>query len=238
MLLPALNMARDKAKAISCLSNMKQLQLSLLQYADDYDGYCVNQSQIVDGVKSYWTAPKLLGGYFNNPIRWGWGNVPATSIAVCPAAKGVNDASKLITDATYGDMYKDASIALNCWRGGNPVGLAQNVNWGGDTVKLVRISKTSKMISFIDGVSSSWSAGGWGDYPWHYSKDVIAVTGNDPRLKGTELNYADRHNGGVNMAFVDGHAKGTKMPLSGDADTSKFISANGGQFIAGQVGLH
>ena len=37
MLLPALNQARGRAKAIGCLSNIKQLGLAVINYADDYD---------------------------------------------------------------------------------------------------------------------------------------------------------------------------------------------------------
>ena len=39
MLLPALNKAREKARAISCLSNMRQLGTSLVLYSDDFNRY-------------------------------------------------------------------------------------------------------------------------------------------------------------------------------------------------------
>ena len=39
MLLPALSKAREKARAISCTNNLKQLQLGNLLYANDYDDY-------------------------------------------------------------------------------------------------------------------------------------------------------------------------------------------------------
>ncbi|MGN0866449.1 MAG: DUF1559 domain-containing protein [Oligosphaeraceae bacterium] len=39
MLLPALSKAREKARAISCTNNMKQLQLGHILYSNDYDDY-------------------------------------------------------------------------------------------------------------------------------------------------------------------------------------------------------
>jgi prepilin-type N-terminal cleavage/methylation domain-containing protein/prepilin-type processing-associated H-X9-DG protein len=39
MLLPALNKARDKAKAIACTNNLKQIGLAASQYVNDYNDY-------------------------------------------------------------------------------------------------------------------------------------------------------------------------------------------------------
>lgn len=39
MLLPALNAAREKARAISCLSNQKQYIMALNMYANDSSGW-------------------------------------------------------------------------------------------------------------------------------------------------------------------------------------------------------
>jgi prepilin-type processing-associated H-X9-DG protein/prepilin-type N-terminal cleavage/methylation domain-containing protein len=41
MLLPALNKAREQAKQIKCISNLKQLNFAFLNYYDDYDGFIV-----------------------------------------------------------------------------------------------------------------------------------------------------------------------------------------------------
>jgi prepilin-type N-terminal cleavage/methylation domain-containing protein/prepilin-type processing-associated H-X9-DG protein len=51
MLLPALNQAREKAKSISCLSQLKQCMLANKFYSDDYNGYFV--AHYVDG--DYWS---------------------------------------------------------------------------------------------------------------------------------------------------------------------------------------
>ena len=41
MLLPALNSAREKARATQCVNNMKQTHLSLLGYTEAFDGYVI-----------------------------------------------------------------------------------------------------------------------------------------------------------------------------------------------------
>ena len=50
MLLPALSKARAKARAISCVNNMKQGTLSLIMYADDFEGYYPVFNHFKDGV--------------------------------------------------------------------------------------------------------------------------------------------------------------------------------------------
>ncbi|MCF6177036.1 MAG: prepilin-type N-terminal cleavage/methylation domain-containing protein [Victivallaceae bacterium] len=71
MLLPALNAARDKARAISCASNLKQLGTVFLMYADDNNGNLMpaNDPGFGTGTR-YWynTIPgkNFLMSYFDN----------------------------------------------------------------------------------------------------------------------------------------------------------------------------
>jgi hypothetical protein len=63
MLLPALNKARDRAKSISCTSNLKQIGLALNQYINDYDGR-TDSLLPQDSGKIFWDG--LLNKYINN----------------------------------------------------------------------------------------------------------------------------------------------------------------------------
>jgi prepilin-type N-terminal cleavage/methylation domain-containing protein/prepilin-type processing-associated H-X9-DG protein len=89
MLLPALNKARETAKAISCLSNLKQIGLGMLLYTDDYEGYF--PVYVDAGYTLYWSQNLVENKYTthavfncpsfsfspmkfypNKPLNWKW----------------------------------------------------------------------------------------------------------------------------------------------------------------------
>ena len=45
MLLPALNSAREKARGMQCLGNLKQIGVAMQNYIADYDGYVAMQDR-------------------------------------------------------------------------------------------------------------------------------------------------------------------------------------------------
>ena len=61
MLLPALNKARDRAKKISCTSNLKQIGLGVIAYLNDYEDYMPCSYTTINGysVWTYTIAPYL-----------------------------------------------------------------------------------------------------------------------------------------------------------------------------------
>ena len=89
MLLPALNSARDSAKAITCTNNLKQMDLAFLSYANDYDGWCIPTMYYYSSSNYYWyNAPFAMRNYLHiesedklstigvlrcpsNPLAWG-----------------------------------------------------------------------------------------------------------------------------------------------------------------------
>ena len=94
MLLPALSKARDKARVISCVSNLKQLQLGLNQYSLDNGDWIVpacdeyHKMGGVVGTMKYWiyfVAP-YIGGASVTPGHWvGLPDDLKKGMAHCPA---------------------------------------------------------------------------------------------------------------------------------------------------------
>lgn len=75
MLLPALNKARDKAKQISCTSNLKQIGIGSALYIDSYDGF------IMCGRKWFGNINIML-----DKSGIGSKSLPRFNLFVCPSA--------------------------------------------------------------------------------------------------------------------------------------------------------
>lgn len=82
MLLPSLATAREKVRAIKCVSNMKQLALAIRMYADDWDDYCV---PAYSGGNDFWPQTLMLQGYFKYEIYYPRG------VFQCPSEPSKND---------------------------------------------------------------------------------------------------------------------------------------------------
>jgi len=91
MLLPALNKARATAKKASCLSNVKQITLACIMYAND------NDEQLPIGITYWWESPQYVKNADSSAVTNFYQDVIAPQIAniqnhiqqvfKCPAAK-------------------------------------------------------------------------------------------------------------------------------------------------------
>jgi len=188
ILFPVFARARESARRTSCLSNLKQLGLGVMMYAQDYDEQMPPRvsGNMGSGGSScptgytggcYWVieAPgrkMLLEPYLKNQ-----------QVTVCPSRQA--DANVNLPDYGY-NRYLDESL--------NPV------------TALAAIELPSQMILFADDTYQSRTI--------YYPSQGRLLWGANyykiPRQAPTDVNTFEpfgRHLDGVNIAFMDGHAK-------------------------------
>ena len=95
MLLPALSKAREKARATSCVSNLKNMGLTMGMYADDNEGFTPRLSDQL-GDKKTWKQRLTENSYLASPGR---GKV---GIFDCPSTINQVPSNTIIESSQYG----------------------------------------------------------------------------------------------------------------------------------------
>ena len=198
MLLPALSKARDKARAISCTSNLKQLGIYMNMYATDQNDVIPQVDSNLASAQGKWQD--CLATFDASKPLADWLHMPSGKLRPlfrCPAGP-----DKFTTSTDYHGY------------GANATGFTSL--YGNDGVKLRTLSgfkEPSSLFAFGDcsrqGNANSWPKG-------RVTKFTDIVTGT-----GTW-----RHNNGANLCFADGHVafmNKKQLPLtSADANNGKF----------------
>ncbi len=216
ILFPVFAQARAKARAISCISNLKQIGTGAQMYTQDYDERVMNEhvsttdadvgstnGQVRDW-RRYW--PFFMQPYIKN-----------YQVTVCPDAtdNGPDWTNDLENHRDLGAYAANDLMS----------------SWDADTVKLAAVQEPANHVQFADAgtaytsaTGDSWTgrAAGYAAYDLHpdgYKTDYqsIAVGAyffNEDRANWHEAQNHDayrlavaRHQGLCNVAFHDGHAK-------------------------------
>ncbi len=197
MLLPALNQAREKARAASCISNLKQNGLAGVMYAQDNGDFFpplwIKQSNYqIGGVTTsesvYWNGFLYYNGYLRD-----------TNVFFCPTGKGVLklDQEELATSImpyTYGmivwtewaDLSKNFSI--------NYVGTNRNI--GPSNRALLMDSCRDQGDGWKSSATLTWGV----QYALRTGTTMGAPGLDNPTA------YMAHGDSGVNGVFFDGHA--------------------------------
>lgn len=208
MLLPALNKARDRARSITCLSNLKQMGNGLLSYVSDNDGFTVNHSQSttwpVKDVSPVYERPTwqwFIYQYINvNPIYFGGSLRTAKQMGVlyCPAVPNADagGTGHNSLGTAYGSATQFSYVGNVCGYVG--FGLPTNVQYTGN--RLSRIKKPSIRFAIMDGC---------------YNGGILATTPVNAQTNGAYcipspntgvqgVRYS--HDMTANIGYADGHA--------------------------------
>jgi prepilin-type N-terminal cleavage/methylation domain-containing protein/prepilin-type processing-associated H-X9-DG protein len=182
MLLPALNKARDKAKAINCISRLKQLGTATTVYRDSYNGYYPLSRPRYDG--GYWT--NLLAPFLDDNSTDGYKGHQAF---ICPSVL------KSFFPSTPGYGYNQHHIGSGyCY---TPAGTSYTV-YEKMSAKETQVQSPSQTLIHCDVRHLS---AGYELYGYYYANSFNGTSGGNA--------YA-RHNGAINIVWGDGHASPVK----------------------------
>jgi prepilin-type processing-associated H-X9-DG protein/prepilin-type N-terminal cleavage/methylation domain-containing protein len=195
MLLPSLNKARSLAKRITCTSNLKQLGLTFLSYASDYDELL--PPGIIDYNGTYWIWGQTLaeGDYVGeNAIGYN----PENKSLICPSSTVTTNNKVTYTQGNYGI---NALLPYT-------LGIANSYS----NYKITSATNASaKVLTFDSG--TSYEHYGHIDNPGYNSWYIPGANANKT-LAWDNANYSNsgdahngRHDGKVNVAWLDGHVE-------------------------------
>lgn len=224
MLLPALNKARQSARAVICQSNLRQLYNGFVMYAND------NKDALVPNGTHYMFAnandPYRTWDYYLAAGHYVGTLVPFQSVAMPDVTTTVDTgpnsqmfACPSHVSPVFGKAYPGEGYGYGSWQRSPaywvlpantyPWKLHRPLQWTGSPWYWP--TTPDRMILLIDSVRNSWSQAAIG------STQFAFATADDPTLS-----IACRHNKRANALFCDGHVQALSK-----AEIISFTNAGG-----------
>jgi prepilin-type N-terminal cleavage/methylation domain-containing protein/prepilin-type processing-associated H-X9-DG protein len=191
ILMPTLSRAKELAAEVACIANLKQWGTAHSMFISEHNSRLPEQGFITD--RSYWENEELLlcplatktyeeGG--RNPIA-AW-EMPSTEAGVSKVSGG-----------------SKGSLGVNNWAGTHGGGTLQGY---GDALWITADHKGSEMIPLMFDCFYIYVSPLYTDKPPAYDGEIPPIIhfggwGHNPdAMKGASI---DRHNGSINMLFLD-----------------------------------
>ena len=178
MLLPALNQARERAKAIKCAGNQKQFGTACSMYVNDYEDWlpvaqAAAAGSLTEDEKGARWRVELSSYICGSPVDTASREI-RTGVFACPSFQ--NPTGNVIFDGGYGWNYSYI---------GGSVGTAR--------IKIQNIKQVSDTILLGDS-SNNFVSG----------KESRVTLLFPPSVLGIDY-ISNRHNGAMNVTWADGH---------------------------------
>ena len=199
MLLPALSKAREKARQISCTSNVKQMGLALNMYTSDNQDSLIFAAYVNSAGNSI-PSPTGVTSFNNNMwYSYMYPYVSDTKPFQCPSTQHV---SKI---CGYGICH-----------GGNDYGMPYRTDRSGSLPRApLNAHRTPSQTFYVTCINTATANKGYVYCPQLYTSSYWPVSGT--------TNYghvADHHAGGSVALLLDGHAQAYKLEFYKDPSTA------------------
>jgi prepilin-type processing-associated H-X9-DG protein/prepilin-type N-terminal cleavage/methylation domain-containing protein len=202
LLLPSLKCARENAKAIVCMNNLRQIYMAYSYYAQDHDDWFAPDARFCYtlGYNGYCGAGEMHGGHTTT-----WHSEKRFPIFRCPAEKG--------WVFTYSDSYCIQPPPLTTYYDHDLAHSSYAVNWhmnhasyaqgspGFATRPVLKPGGRAATPFIVDCATPQW---GWGCQIFRDLLDRPDMTYEWPYQGATF--YMFRHPGNrINILYLDGH---------------------------------
>ena len=216
ILLPALNSARERGRAATCINNLKQFGMALPMYVEDNDGYdCYAWHDSWGGRR---VGFHMFLGVYMNPAKTYAGHVEVNNWdnALSPVKNDIF----LCPSVPYNENAIEGGWAVTYWANTtyNDNSYAEHRGFFGQKnaclpIKYNRIENASSVLGITEGGNRSDGRGGTSltqCFAWDYSVDEAS------KLK----HFPGRHNGMDNVMFMDSHVGSVKwtFPINGKTE--------------------
>jgi len=204
LLLPALSAAKTKAHRISCLSNLKQINLLLQTYTDDNNEFFpAHRNQ---GLNSMAMEPALTNWWGPTITQ---GDAGQQRIFHCPALNGRRNDYGLDWEWSF-DCH-NAGYGFNGWFLGRWPHADIEITVGGVNYPTIRVFRRTRIRNPSDSLALGDSMprfdGYWGSSLWW---EAASMDPDRTSTRGYEGIEHRRHKGVGIVAFNDGHCEARK----------------------------
>jgi len=194
MLLPALSKAREKARSISCINNLKQCSLAFMLYTNDYDGDLIANYNY----SSHWMYA-IQGAYGNT----GYLSGSKPDEALCPGRPPFKYTGQW-------NLYGHRQSALPTSLYSRPWSTGQyNPNYKDTYYHVKKFKHPSDFFVIGDSFCMSYFTANAASYQYA----IVKPYRTSPSMTAAEdctAIYLGAHGGNANLAYLDGHAGAVK----------------------------